>query len=79
MIYFKSALIGLGTVLLGCVFAPIAMLIWARVWASWKTGTGVMTTVGFSPIFLWHSMGFWAFIFVLFAAGFVPSLFFLRK
>ena len=75
MIYLKSVFIGLGTVLLGCVVAPIAVLIWA----SWKTETGVMTTVGFSPIFLWHSVGFWTFIFVLFAAGFASSVFFLRK
>jgi hypothetical protein len=75
MIYLKSALIGLGTVLLGCVVAPIAVLILA----SWKTETGVVTTVGFSPMFLWHSVAFWALIFVLFAAGFIPSIFLLRK
>jgi hypothetical protein len=74
MIYFKSALIGIGTVLLGCVATPIAMLIWA----SWKTESGIMT-VGFSPMALVHSVGFWAFIILLFAAGFIPSVFFLRR
>jgi hypothetical protein len=74
MIYFKRALIGLGTVLLGCVVAPIAMLIWA----SWTTETEEIT-IGFSPMAIVHTMGFWAFIIVLFAAGFVPSIFFLSK
>ena len=57
MIYFKSALIGLGAVLLGCVVAPIAMLIWA----SWKTHSGEIS-ISFSPIGLAHSVGFWAFM-----------------
>ncbi len=74
MIYLKSALIGLGTVLLGCVVVPIAMLIWA----SWKTESEGIT-IGFSPMLLAHSVGFWAFIIVLFTAGFVPSIFFLKK
>lgn len=74
MIYFKSALIGLGAVLLGCMAAPIAMLIWM----SWKTQSGPIT-IGFSPTALVHSVGFWAFIIVLFITGFVPSLFFLRR
>lgn len=74
MTYLKAALIGLGTVLLGCVVAPIAMLIWV----SWKTESGGIT-VGFSPIALVHSVGFWAFIIVLFTAGFIPSIFFLKK
>ena len=74
MIYFKSALIGIGTVLLGCAVAPIAMLIWA----SWKTESGPIT-VGFSPMVTVHSVVFWAFVILLFAAGFLPSVFFLRR
>jgi hypothetical protein len=55
MINFKSALIGLGTVLSGCAVVPIAMLIWA----SWRTETrpnGI--GFSFSPIGLVHSVGF---------------------
>jgi hypothetical protein len=74
MVYFKCALVGLGTALLGCVAAPIAMLIWA----SWKTETGA-TAMSFSPIGLVHSIGFWAFATLLFAVGFIPSMFFLKK
>jgi hypothetical protein len=74
MTYFKSALIGLGSVLLGCVVTPIAMLIWA----SWRTESGEIS-IGFSPMQLAHSVGFWVFIAVLFAAGFVPSVLFLRR
>lgn len=74
MIYFKSAFIGLGTVLLGCVVAPIAMLIWA----SWTTETEEIT-IGFSPMAIVHTVGFWIFIILLFTVGFVPSIFFLRK
>ena len=43
MIYFKSVLIGLGAVLLGCVLTPIAM----TMWISWKSG---VDTVSFSPM-----------------------------
>ena len=79
MIYLKSALVGLATVLLGCMATPIAMLIWA----SWTTETrkaqsdGI--TIGFSPMQSVHSAGFWAFIIGLFAAGFFPSIVFLRR
>jgi hypothetical protein len=38
-----------------------------------------MAAVSFSPIALVHSVGFWAFIIALFAAGFLPSIFCLRK
>ena len=74
MIYFKSVLIGLGTVLLGCLVVPIAIL----VWASWKS-QGEAALVSFSPIRLAHSFGFWVLISMLFAAGFVPSVFFLKR
>jgi hypothetical protein len=72
MIYFKSVLVGLGTVLLGCVITPIAFMIWV----SWKSG---QDTVSFSPIGLWHSFGFWVFIIALFSAGFLPSVYFLKR
>ena len=78
MIYFKGVLIGVGTVLLGCLVAPIALMIWA----SWKSQVGA-TTVSFSPMglahHLAHSLGFWVFIIVLFTAGFVPSVFFPKR
>jgi hypothetical protein len=74
MIYFKSVLIGFGTVVLGFVIALIALAIWA----ARKTGIGGMT-FGFSPIDAAHSVGFWAFILVLFIVGFVPSLLFLKR
>jgi hypothetical protein len=77
MIYFKGVLIGVGTVLLGCLVTPIALMIWA----SWKSQGGA-ATVSFSPMglvyHLAHSLGFWIFIIVLFTAGFVTSAF-LRK
>ena len=74
MIYFKSALIGLGTVLLGVSVTPIAMLLWA----SWKSESGEIS-IGFSPMGLAHSVTFWVFIIALFLAGFVSSIFFMRK
>jgi hypothetical protein len=77
MIYFKGVLIGFGTVLLGCLIAPIVLMIWA----GWNSHGG--TTVSFSPMglanHLAHSLGFWAFIIVLFTAGFVPSAFFAKR
>ena len=76
MIYFKSVLIGLGAVLLGCVVTPIAM----TMWISWKSG---VDTVSFSPMglanHLAHSLGFWVFIVALFSAGFLPSVHFLKR
>ena len=75
MIYFKSALIGLGTVLLGCLFVPIVWLIWA----SWTTERSEGMTIGFSPMQTVDSVAFWAFIILLFAVGFIPSVFFLRR
>jgi len=74
MIYVKSVLIGLGTVLFGCLVTPIAMLIWA----SWKS-KGEAALISFSPTGLAHSLGFWIFIIVLFTAGVVPSVFFLKR
>ncbi len=78
MIYFKGVLVGFGTVLLGCLVAPIALLIWA----GWKSQGGG-TTVSFSPMglahHLTHSLGFCVFIIVLFTAGFVPSVFFTKR
>ncbi len=74
MIYFKGVLVGFGTVLLGCLVAPIALMIWAS-----RKSPGGGTTVSFSPMGLAnhvaHSSGSWIFIIVLFAAGFVPSVF----
>jgi hypothetical protein len=77
MIYFKGVLIGFGTVLLGCLVTPVALMIWT----SWKSH-GEAATVSFSPMglanHLAHSLGFWILIILLFAAGFVPSVF-IRK
>jgi hypothetical protein len=88
MMYFKSVLVGLGTVLLGCLVTPIALVIW---W-SWKSetankagpaGPGEVQTVSFSPMglenHLAHSLGFWVFIIALFSAGFLPSVYFLKR
>jgi len=73
MIYFKGVLIGLGSVLLGCLAAPVALMFWAR----WRS-PGVGTTVSFSQMglanHLAYSQGFWILVLVLFAAGFVPSV-----
>jgi hypothetical protein len=78
MIYFKGVLIGFGTVLLGCLVAPIVWMIWAH-WNSQGDGT----TVSFSPMglvnHLAHSLGFWIFFIVLFTVGFVPSVFFPKR
>jgi hypothetical protein len=76
MIYVKSALIGFGTVVLGLVIAPILLVYWV----SRKTGSpyGGMS-VGFSPLDAMHSGGFWMFLLLLFAVGFVPSIVFLSK
>lgn len=77
MIYFRGVLFGLGSVLLGCLVAPVALVIWS----SWRSADGG-TIVSFSPMglanHLEHSLGFWVFILVLFTAGFVPTVF-LRK
>src|SRR5579862_9451013 len=77
MMYFKSVLAGLGTVLLGCVVAPIGMM----AWTSWNSHSE--TTVSFSPMgltnHLSHSLGFWVFILVLFTAGLVPYAFFAKR
>jgi hypothetical protein len=78
MIYFKGVLIGFGTVLLGCLVAPIALMISA----SWKSQGGA-ATVSYSPMglthHLAHSLGFWVFIIVLFTAGFARSVFFPKR
>ena len=85
MMYVKSVLIGLGTVLLGCVVTPIAMMIgWiSKSNTTDKAGPGESQAVSFSPMglenHLAHSFGFWVFILALFSAGFLPSLFFLKK
>ncbi len=71
MIYFKGVLIGFGTVLLGCLVAPIALMMWS----GWKSQGGP-SAVSFSPMglahHLAHSVGFWVFIIVLFTVGFMP-------
>jgi hypothetical protein len=78
MIYFKGVLIGFGTVLLGCLVAPIGLMIWAI----WKAQSATTTTnyslMGLAH-HLSHSMGFWIFIFVLFLAGFLPAVFFPKR
>lgn len=84
--YFKSVLVGLGTVLSGCVITPIAMMIWL-IWKSSKeagaAGPGEGRAISFSPMglenHLTHSLGFWIFIFALFSAGFLPSVYFLKR
>lgn len=77
MTYFKAVLLGIGAVLLGCLVAPIALVILG----SWKSPKG--TAVSFSPMGLAsqlaHSSGFWVFILVLFAAGFEPSVLFPKR
>lgn len=88
MMYFKSVLVGISTMLLGCLVTPVAMMIW---WF-WKStiaskagpaGPGERQAVSFSLMgltnHLAHSPVFWVFILVLFTAGFVPSAFFLKK
>lgn len=75
MMYFKSVLAGLGTLLLGCVVTPIAFLIWV----SWKTE---QDTVSFSARGLWNHVGSWFFIIALialFSPGFLPTLYFQRR
>jgi hypothetical protein len=78
MIYFKGVLIGIGTVLLGCLVAPIAWMIWAI-----RKSQDGAATISYSPMglgsHLAHSLGFWVFIIALFAAGFVPSVFFPKR
>lgn len=75
MTYFKGVLIGFGTTLLG---TPIALMIWA-IWRSQDRAA----TVSFSPMGLTshfaHSLEFWVFTIMLFAAGFVPSVFFPKR
>ena len=84
MTYVKGVLFGIGAVLLGCLVAPIALVIWG----SWKSPEG--GAVSFTPMglashlaglasHLAHSSGFWAFILVLFAAGCVPPVLFPKR
>jgi hypothetical protein len=77
VIYFKSTLLGLVTVLVGCVIAPIILLMRARSMMT-KSGIG-SAAIGISPIELMHTTGFWVFVMVLFRAGFLMSLFFLKR
>jgi hypothetical protein len=74
MSYFKGVLAGVGTILLGCVVTPIAILLWTK-----KDPGSDGITIGFQPIGLLHSVGFWGFIIVLFSVGFFSSLLFQRK
>ena len=78
MTYFKGVLFGFGTMLSGCLVAPIAWIIWAL-----RTSQAGTAHVSYSPMglgsHLTHSLGFWVFIIVLFAAGFVPSVFFPKR
>ena len=75
MIYFKGVLIGFGIVLLGCLIAPVAFLIWG---ALKSQGTFSFSPMGLAN-HLAHSLGFWVFIIVLFTAGFVTSVFSPRR
>ena len=74
MIYFKGVLIGLGSVLLGCLAAPVGLMIWAG-----RNSAAGGTAVSFSPMglanHLSHSLGFWICIIVLFTASFVRTVF----
>lgn len=89
MIYFKSVLVGIGTMLLGCLVMPVAMMLWwfgkANNLAANKaeTGPGEGLAVSFSPMglgsHLAHSLGFWVFVVVLFCAGFLIALRFQKK
>ncbi len=78
MMYVKGVLSGFGTVLLGCLFAPIALIIWDH-----GKSPSTSMTVSFSPMGLMshlaHSVGFWAFFIVLFTAGFVLSVLFPKR
>lgn len=78
MIYLRAILFGLGTVLLGCLIAPVAFMIRS----TWSPLEGA-TTMSFSPMglasHLAHSLGFWIFIVVLFAAGFIPAVFLSKR
>ena len=88
MMYFKSVLVGLGTVLLGCVVSPMAMVLW-WIWTSntankaGATGPRERQTVSFSPMgledHLAHSLAFWVFILALFSAGFLASVYVLNR
>ena len=77
MIYLKSVLIGFGAVLLGCLVAPIGMMIWPALHHS------VEPVVSYSPRGLVNhltgSFGFWIFLIVMFTTGFVPSVFFSKR
>jgi hypothetical protein len=84
MNYFKSVLIGLGTVLLGCVVAPIVGMIW-YFWKASKAappapgGSGERLTVSFSPLGLMNHAPFWWFIIALFSVGFFFSVYLQRR
>jgi len=77
VIYFKSTLFGVIAVLVGCVVAPFVMLIRARSMMT-KSGIGAVS-IGISPIELMHTVGFWVFVMVLFSAGFLLSVFLMRR
>ena len=84
MIYFKSVLVGLGTALLGCIVAPIAVMIWyfwkATKDAPARPGPGETLTVSFSPLgFINHFPWFWWFITALGIAGFLISVYLRRR
>ena len=87
MIYFKSVLVGISTVLLGCVVTPIV----GMVWYFWKAtvaankagpgpaGSGETLTVSFSPLGFIKHPWFWLFIIALFSVGFLVSLYLQRR
>ncbi len=79
MTYLKAVFIGFGTVLSGCLVAPIVMVIWTVSRASESNGA----TISYSPMglerHLAHSLTFWAFILVLFAVGFISSVYLSKR
>ena len=78
MSYFRGVLIGLVAVLLGCLVWLFGMMLWSGVGPQHAAGP-----VSFSPLGLAqhtaHSLGFWAFLVVLFVAGFAPFAFARKK
>lgn len=81
MINFKGVVIGLATVVLGCIVTPIVGMLW---WSGKATiaanqaappGSGEVVTVSFSPMGLIHHFGlprpwFLLFLIALFFAGY---------
>lgn len=79
MNYFKSTLVGISTVVLGCVVTVISMMIWFfwKASSNARPGPGEQWAASFSFRGLWdlpsRSAGFWLFVIALFAVGFLIS------